>query len=89
MTFIIWLYIDNNPENSQWFSSFSGDKYIMRKNGGPDIVYLPFNNSIKILIDIKDIRPIIQENTNKDNPNADKPTNIEFKIKKQEIEVLI
>ena len=41
MSFILWVYIDNNPENSQWFSNFTGDKIIMEKGGAPDIIYLP------------------------------------------------
>ena len=87
MTFILWLYIDNNPENSQWFSSFSGDKIIMDKNGCPDIIYLPYKNTIKILINVKDIRPIIRDKEDEENPNSEIPSNIEFKIKKQEIEI--
>ena len=87
MTFILWVYIDNNPENSQWFSSFTGDKIIMEKGGAPDIIYLPYSNSIKVSMNIKDIRqPIVTENST-DNVYSDTAQTLEFKNKKQEIEV--
>jgi hypothetical protein len=87
MTYILWIYIDNNPENSQWFSSFTGDKIIMEKGGAPDIIYLPYSNSIKVMMNVKDIRkPIVTENSN-DNVYSDTAQTLEFKEKKQEIEV--
>ena len=86
MSYILWLYIDNNPENSQWFSNFSGDKIIMDKGNSPNIVYLPYNNSIKILVKIKDLR---QPENIQDPNNAYRaiPNNIDFKEKVQEIEI--
>ena len=87
MTFILWLYIDNNPENSQWFSNFTGDKIIMDKSGAPDIVYLPYSNSIKVKINIKDIRELIQIENSNNNVYAESPQTLEFKEKKQEIEI--
>lgn len=88
MSFILWLYMDNNTENSQWFSSFSGDKIIMDKGFCPTIVYLPYSNSIKIMVKIKDLRePIDMSDNNRNNVNAPTPNFIDFKEKVQEIEV--
>ena len=87
MSFILWLYIDNNPENSQWFSNFTGDKIIMEKGGAPDIIYLPYSNSIKVKINIKDIRPILNREVRERNVYSDRIDTLEFKEKKQEIEV--
>jgi hypothetical protein len=87
MTFILWVYIDNNPENSQWFSNFTGDKIIMDKGGSPDVIYLPYSNSIKILMNVKDIRQPIQTDNSNNNVYSDTAQSLEFKEKKQEIEV--
>ena len=78
MSMVMWLYIDNNSENSQWFSNFTGDKYIIDKKGGPSIMYQPYNNSIKVLVKIKDLRQPI--------PNEESK-NIELMEKTQEIEI--
>ena len=87
MTYIFWIYVDNNPENSQWFSSFTGDKIIMEKGGAPDLIYLPYSNSIKVMMNIKDIRkPIVTEEST-ENVYSDTAQALDFKIKKQEIEV--
>jgi hypothetical protein len=87
MTYILWVYIDNNPENSQWFSNFTGDKIIMDKGGSPDVIYLPYSNSIKILMNVKDIRQPIQTDNSNNNVYSDTAQSLEFKEKKQEIEV--
>lgn len=87
MSFILWIYIDNNPENSQWFSNFTGDKIIMEKGGAPDVIYLPYNNSIKVKINIKDIRPVLNRTQREQNVYSDTVDTLEFKEKKQEIEI--
>ena len=84
MSMVMWLYIDNNSENSQWFSNFTGDKYIIDKKGGPSIMYQPYNNSIKVLVKIKDLRqPIPHEK----NVYSEESKNIELMEKTQEIEI--
>lgn len=87
MTFILWVYIDNNPENTQWFSNFTGDKIIMDKGGAPNVIYLPYSNSIKIMMNVKDIRKPIETENSTNNVYSDAAQAIEFKEKKQEIEV--
>ena len=87
MTYILWVYIDNNPENTQWFSNFTGDKIIMDKDGAPNVIYLPYSNSIKIMMNIKDIRKPIETENSTNNVYSDSAQAIEFKEKKQEIEV--
>lgn len=88
MSFILWLYIDNISENSQWFSNFTGDKIIMDKNNGPTIVYLPYSNSIKVLVKIKDIRqPLELSERERSNTHRNVPSHLEFKERVQEIEV--
>ena len=88
MSFILWLYIDNISENSQWFSNFTGDKIIMDKNNGPSIVYLPYSNSIKVLVKIKDIRePMVLPENERNNARRDTQSFLDFKEKIQEIEV--
>ena len=91
VSYILWLYFENNSENANWFSNFSSDKNILIKDYGPDIVYQPYTNSIKVLVKVKDIRqPIVsdEENPDKDNVYSDMDNkNIDFKEKVQEIEV--
>ena len=74
MTYIIWLYFDNNNESSNWFSNFTDDKYILDRDGTPSIKYNPSKNSIVIEVKIKDVY-------NKDD------NTIDFRDKKQRFEM--
>tara|TARA_B100000768_G_C11263671_1_gene369985 strand:- start:934 stop:2013 length:1080 start_codon:yes stop_codon:yes gene_type:complete len=56
MSYIVWLYFENNSENSQWFSNFNSDKYILQLNNKKFIVYQPYNNTLKIVFNLKEIR---------------------------------
>ena len=47
VSYVMWFYFENNSENSNWFSNFSDDKYILRKSSGPDILYNPYSNTLK------------------------------------------
>tara|TARA_B100000795_G_C22800455_1_gene441607 strand:+ start:2175 stop:3008 length:834 start_codon:yes stop_codon:yes gene_type:complete len=84
MSMILWLYIDNNPENSQWFSNFTSDKYIINRDYSPAILYQPYNNSIKVILKTKDLRKNLKE---ENNVNSSSNTYYDFKEKKQSIEV--
>lgn len=87
VSYIMWLYFENNSENSNWFSNFSADKYILRKGNGPDIMYNPYSNTLKVGLKVKDIREPINTNT-EDNANQESNNSkIDFKEKVQEIEV--
>ena len=47
MTYILWLYFDNNNESSNWLSSgFTDDKYILDRDGTPSIKYNPSRQSL-------------------------------------------
>ena len=74
MTYILWLYFDNNNESSNWFSNFTDNKYILDRNGTPSIKYNPSRQSLVIEVKIKDVY-------NKDD------NTIELRTKKQMFEI--
>ena len=87
VSYIMWLYFENNSENSNWFSNFSADKNILRKGYGPDIMYNPYSNTLKVGVKVKDVREPINTNP-EENVNAElNNSKIDFKEKVQEIEV--
>jgi hypothetical protein len=85
LSLILWLYIDNNPENSHWFSNFTSDKYIINRDYSPAILYQPYNNSIKVILKTKDLRKNLEEENN--NVYSSSNTYYDFTEKKQSIEV--
>ena len=87
VSYIMWLYFENNSENSNWFSNFSADKYILRKGYGPDIMYNPYSNTLKVGVKVKDIREPINTNTEENANRESNNSKIDFKEKVQEIEV--
>jgi hypothetical protein len=91
VSYVLWLYFENNSENSNWFSNFSSDKTIIDKDYGPNIAYQPYSNSLKVIVKVKDIRkPIVSDNENPNEKNVLSDLNnynIDFKEKNQEIEV--
>jgi hypothetical protein len=87
VSYIMWLYFENNSENSNWFSNFSADKYILRKGYGPDIMYNPYSNSLKVGVKVKDVREPINTNTEENANQESNNSKIDFKEKVQEIEV--
>ena len=87
VSYILWLYFENNSENSNWFSNFTDDKYILRKGNGPDIMYNPYSNLLKVKMMVKDVRQPINMNTERSaNENQDNPS-LDFKEKVQEVEI--
>jgi hypothetical protein len=87
VSYIMWLYFENNSENSNWFSNFSADKYILRKGYGPDIMYNPYSNILKVGVKVKDVREPINTNTGANVNQELNSSKIDFKEKVQEIEV--
>ena len=87
VSYIMWLYFENNSENSNWFSNFSADKYILRKGYGPDIMYNPYSNTLKVGVKVKDIIEPINTNTEENVNQESNNSKIDFKEKVQEIEV--
>ena len=91
LSYIFWLYFENNSENGNWFSNFTKDKSILRKDYGPDIVYNPYSNSIKILVKVKDVRRPIDYRDDEEESNSvyeeQINTSLEFKEKIQEVEL--
>ena len=87
VSYIMWLYFENNSENSNWFSNFTADKYILRKGYGPDIMYNPYSNTLKVGVKVKDVREPINTNTEENVNQELNNSKIDFKEKVQEIEV--
>ena len=91
LSYVLWLYFENNSENGNWFSNFTKDKSILSKDYGPDIVFNPYSNSIKVLVKVKDIRRPIEIKEGEENNNSvyeeQDTTSLEFKEKIQEVEL--
>lgn len=87
VSYIMWLYFENNSENSNWFSNFSDNKYILSKSNGPNIMYNPYSNILKVGIKLKDIREPISMSPSSSVHQSSSGTKIDFKEKVQEIEV--
>ena len=92
VSYIFWLYFENNSENSNWFSNFTDDKTILDKDFGPNVVYNPYNNSLKVLVKVKDVRrPIVIKEGDEEEANSvyeeQNNSSLEFKEKVQEVEL--
>ena len=46
LTYNLWLYIKNAPENASWNSSFKGPKVILSQGYSPAIALIPFSNKL-------------------------------------------
>ena len=53
-TYLFWIFIRNIPENALWNSSHKYKKTIIKRNGSPNINYIPKNNILNFEISYKD-----------------------------------
>lgn len=53
-SYLFWIFIRNIPENALWDSSYKYKKTILKRNGSPNINYIPQNNILNFEISYKD-----------------------------------